>query len=126
MKLRTFRGTASLREFANIIPVNFWFEYPIHRLDDKGILSESPAQGTTKAKNVNNPRCKTKDQSAEEFRNAYAACNMTGEVSVKDMCEYLGCSDKTIYARLKKLNGEFVLEHGLIKPGNPDEQGVSE
>ena len=28
-----WRMECSLREFANFKPVNFWFEYPIHRVD---------------------------------------------------------------------------------------------
>ena len=31
-----WRLESSLREFPNITPVNFWFEYPIHKVDDKG------------------------------------------------------------------------------------------
>ena len=115
-----WRLESSLREFANIIPVNFWFEYPIHRVDDKGILGAMPAQGTSEAGKMKNGKSKSADQAAEEFRNAYAACNMTGTVTVKDMCDYLGCSDKTIYARVKKMDGEFILEKGEIKPGNAD------
>lgn len=118
-----WRLESSLREFANIIPVNFWFEYPIHRVDDKGILGAMPAQGTSEAGKMKNGKSKSADQAAEEFRNAYAACNMTGTVTVKDMCDYLGCSDKTIYARVKKMDGEFILEKGEIKPGNADKQG---
>jgi hypothetical protein len=35
-------------------------------------------------------------------------------VSVQDMMEHLGISDKTVYARLKKMNGEFTLKKGRI------------
>ena len=39
---------------------------------------------------------------------------MDGSVSVQDMMDYLGITDKTVYARLKKLDGEFVLKKGRI------------
>ena len=116
-----WRLESSLREFPNIKPVNFWFDYPIHRIDNSGELGEMPAQGTLMAGRLNNPRCKTSDQAADEFRTAYDICNMDGKVTVQDMMEYLGVTDKTIYARLKKMGGEFILEKGTIKRANTDE-----
>ena len=44
---------------------------------------------------------------------------MDGRVTVKDMCEYLGVIDKTIYSRLKKMGGEFTLDKGIITKTNP-------
>ena len=40
---------------------------------------------------------------------------MTGEVSVAEIADYLGLSVKTMYGRLKKLDGEFILERGIIR-----------
>lgn len=117
-----WRLESSLREFANIIPVNFWFEYPIHRVDDKGILGAMPATGTAEAGKMKNGKSKSADQAAEEFRNAYNACNISGKVTIKDLTDYLGVTDKTIYARLKKMEGEFTLDHGEIKPVNADKK----
>ena len=39
---------------------------------------------------------------------------MDGNVTVSDMMGYLNVSDKTVYARLKKLDGEFILKKGRI------------
>lgn len=39
-----WRLESSLREFENIDPVNFWFEYPIHRLDTTSDLSGCGAE----------------------------------------------------------------------------------
>lgn len=109
-----WRMESSLREFKNIKPVNFWFEYPIHRLDTKGELSESPAEGSWAAGQVKNPNSKSRESAAEEFNSAYQALNLDGSVSVKDMCEYLGVTDKTIYARIQKMEGAYVLRKGKI------------
>ena len=43
-----WRLESNLREFENIEPLNFWFEYPIHRVDEEGILGSRPAQGGMK------------------------------------------------------------------------------
>lgn len=109
-----WRLESSLREFENIKPVNFWFEYPIHRVELGDVLDEMPPQGSYKAGQLKNSRSKTAEECAEEFRNAYQALNLDGKVTVTDMMEYLNVSDKTIYARLKKLRGEFSLKKGRI------------
>lgn len=109
-----WRLESSLREFPNIKPVNFWFEYPIHKVDDKGTLGTMPAQGTPQAGRINNPRSKSSDDAADEFRTAFAALNMDGKVTVKDMAEYMDVIDKTVYARLKKMGDEFTLDKGVI------------
>lgn len=110
-----WRLESSLREFPNITPVNFWFEYPLHRIDTAGTLGAMPAQGTPKASKVNNAKTKSPEAAADEFRTAYNALNVDGKVTVSDMAEYLDVIDKTIYARIRKMGGEFVLEKGAIR-----------
>ena len=110
-----WRLESSLREFPNITPVNFWFEYPLHRIDTAGTLGSMPAQGTPKAAKVNNAKTKSPEAAAEEFCTAYNALNVDGKVTVSDMAEYLDVIDKTIYARIRKMGGEFVLEKGAIR-----------
>ena len=109
-----WRLECSLREFQNFTPVEFWFEYPIHRLDSGTSLHDMPAQGTTAAGRMKNRFSKTSESAGEEFRNAFFAQAMDGSVSVQDMMDYLGITDKTVYARLKKMDGEFVLKKGRI------------
>jgi regulatory protein RepA len=115
-----WRLESSLREFPNITPVNFWFEYPIHKVDENGTLGTMPAQGTPQAGRLNNSKSKTTDDAAEEFRTAFSALNMDGKVTVKDMAEYMGVIDKTVYARLKKMGDEFALDKGVITKKNPE------
>ena len=114
-----WRLESSLREFPNITPVNFWFEYPIHKVDENGTLGTMPAQGTPQAGRLNNSKSKTTDDAAEEFRTAFSALNMDGKVTVKDMAEYMGVIDKTVYARLKKMGDEFTLDKGVITKADP-------
>ena len=119
-----WRLESSLREFENIEPVNFWFDYPVHRIDRKGYLNEMPAQGSFAAGRLKNGRSKTADECAEEFRNAYQVLNLDGKVTVQDMMEYLNVTDKTIYARIKKLGGEFSLKKGRITRNDGASKGV--
>ena len=114
-----WRLESSLREFPNITPINFWFKYPIHRIDDGGFLGSMPAQGSPQAGRLRNGRSKTPEEAAAEFRTAFDALNLDGNVTVKDMAEYLGVIDKTIYNRLRKLSDEFSLENGVITRNVP-------
>ena len=110
-----WRLESSLREFPNIKPVNFWFEYPLHKVDNGGILGGMPVQGSAQAGRAKNGRSKTSAEAADEFRTAYDALNLDGRVTVSDMAEYLNIADKTVYARLGKMNGEFILDKGAIR-----------
>lgn len=109
-----WRLESSLREFPNIKPVNFWFEYPIHRVDTLGELGDMPAQGTPEAGKVRNGKNRSSEDAASEFRRAYDVLNLDGTVTVSDMADYLKCVDKTVYYRLKKMGDEFRLENGVI------------
>ena len=110
-----WRMESSLREFQNFKPVNFWFEYPVHRLEPGDTLSEMPTQGSPEAGRLKNSRHKTAEAAAEEFRIAYQMENMSGTgVTVKDMAAHLGLAERTIRERVNKMNGEFILEGGMI------------
>ncbi|MCL2298886.1 MAG: AAA family ATPase, partial [Firmicutes bacterium] len=41
-----WRIEGTLREFAGFDPINCWFEYPIHKLDDSGALGDIDADGS--------------------------------------------------------------------------------
>ena len=110
-----WRMESSLREFPNFKPVNFWFEYPIHRLDTGEHLEDMPSQGSLEAGRMKNKRSKSKKEANEEFRTGYDVTNMDGNgVTIRQLGEYLGIADRTVRERVKKLNGEFTLEDGKI------------
>ena len=110
-----WRMESSLREFPNFKPVNFWFEYPIHRLDNGEHLEDMPSQGSLEAGRMKNKRSKSKKEANEEFRTGYDVTNMDGNgVTIRQLGEYLGIADRTVRERVKKLNGEFTLEDGKI------------
>lgn len=111
-----WRMESNLREFPNIQPVEFWFEHPIHRLDNASGLTALPAQGTWEAGRLKNHFSKTTADANEEFRQAYAALNMDGEVTVQDMMEYLDLKRRAIYGRIQKMSDEFYVEKSRIYP----------
>ena len=120
-----WRMECSLREFPNFRPINFWFKYPIHRLDTGEDLEELPTQGSPEAGRLKNGRYKTARMAEAEFRDAYCVNNVEGSVAVPDLAKYMDVTDQTIYTRIRKMNGEFILHKGRVyhkdKPPKDDD-----
>ena len=117
-----WRLESSLREFPNFEPVEFWFEYPIHRVDSGEHLKAMPAQGTPEAGRMKNPKSKTANDCNTNFRTAFdILCMGEDSVSMEDMMEYLNLKDKTIYNRVSVLGEEFYVDNRRIYRLNPQE-----
>lgn len=118
-----WRLEASLREFPNFKPVSVWFDYPIHRVDDVGLLGEAHASGSREANKRNNPKYTTAAERLESLRMAYMACSFTGaQVKVADMAEYLGVTDRCVRDRLTEFRRYFNNERGVVTPVKHDSE----
>ena len=108
-----WRMECSLREFENFEPVNFWFEYPVHRVDD-GNLNSAAAEGSAQA-NLNKSGKRT---SAEDRKTAldtaFDVCSDNGIAKVSDMADYAGLNPKTISRYLKEFEEEYKCENGIV------------
>ena len=99
--LTAWRIEGTLREFAKFSPINLWFKYPIHTVDESCILkdlhTESNLPNWQKAveKHKNNAKDK-KEETRIEFENAVNFCNNGEAPTVKQIAECLKLSTKTI------------------------------
>lgn len=96
-----WRIEGTLREFPKFPPVNLWFEFPIHRLDHSGMLSDVQSDADVPAWKRGGEKKKPVDKRQErldKLRNAFDACDMEGkgEVSIADLAEYCGLSRNTV------------------------------
>ena len=93
--LSAWRVSGTLREFAKFKPVNMWFRYPKHEVDEAGILTDietESAQPTWK-KAIEERKKNAKEQKEEqlnEFEIAFTNLEMDGEVLLSDLAEALG------------------------------------
>ncbi len=110
-----WRLESSLREFPNIIPVDFWFSYPIHVVDEKGRLKQTPPQGTKEAALIKNGKLSTPESRLEDLKMAYLACSINGDVSLHDIAEYLGKADRTIRDHLKEFKDVFKVDKNIVR-----------
>jgi RecA-family ATPase len=93
---------ATLREFQSFDPINLWFEYPIHRIDDTDVLkdvkpeAEKPFWEKAKESRRKNAEAE-KVKKHDEFVIAYNNLALNGEaVKMRDLADSLGIQSKTI------------------------------
>lgn len=99
-----WRVEGTLREFPKFPPVQVWFDYPRHRVDDRGILkdleSESAAPAWRKASGKAKVKAKEKAASEKQkFEDAVNNCNMGEPPTLKDLVQWYSDSGKEVTER---------------------------
>ncbi len=111
-----WRIEATLREFPKFTPVNLWFDYPVHHVDNVGSLKDIEPEGEYSWKK-NFSKRKTPEQRKKEkkvsIETAFEACGINGKVTVKDLAEYMGKSEDTIRRTMKE-HGGFWVDDGEV------------
>lgn len=112
-----WRLESSLREFPNFKPRNFWFEYPIHKLDSNGLLASLYSEGDPKGNlTKSGKRNQTPEMRKDDFDNAFSVCSgEQRDCSLDDLASYLGLSERTIRARVDELKGDYEVVKGRVR-----------
>ena len=112
-----WRIEGTLREFPKFAPVNLWFKYPVHNIDNIGVLKDIAVDDGMPTWKKNFSKKKTDAERKTERKNsletAFEACGIDDKVTVKAMAEYMGVSEKTVRRRLKE-HGGFWIDEGQI------------
>ena len=108
-----WRMESSLREFENFTPINFWFEYPIHRLDNSN-LEKANAEGSPLANLSKSGKRTSRDDRREMLDTAFNMCAESGFTHVSDMAEYLGVDEKTIRRYLGEFKQFYKSDRGVV------------
>ena len=118
-----WRVEGILREFPKFDPVNLWFDYPVHRLDDVGSLKDIQLDvEKATAKKTKTPAEKKREKE-EKLMLAFEACDMDGDGKVKltDLAEYMELSLNTVKNYVdesRKLNRESGMAVKTVKNKN--------
>jgi len=121
-----WRVEGTLREYPKFDPVNMWFQYPIHKVDDVGSLKDIQPDGDAhpwqKAAGKRKESAKKERRSkAEEFEDAVNNCNMGEPPTVKDLQDWFSSTGKEVPERtirdwIKRygytLNGGIIIKDG--------------
>ena len=109
-----WRLECSLREFENFAPVNFWFEYPIHRVDTSGELSRAFAEGSAMANLSKSKKYTTADERRASIDSAYQACSVSTPITVEAMAEYLDVTKRCVRDRLNEMKDVYWVKGGIV------------
>lgn len=115
-----WRIEGTLREFPKFAPVNLWFDYPVHRQDNAGVLSdiqpeaERPAWQKA-AENRKKQAAGSRLKKRNEFEIEFSNIEMEGrDVSAQELAGKLGTNPKELLAWLgdtkrqkKELKNDF-------------------
>lgn len=120
-----WRVEGTLREFAKFKPVNMWFSYPVHALDETGVLADIQLEETTQnwKKNLDSKKANEKKKKSADERFAIAMNVLfdgINPVELSEIVEYFSTenkpvSEKTI-RRWVKNNGDFEVKNNQIIP----------
>ena len=102
----SWRVEGALREFPTFPPLNLWFDYPTHRVDDIGSLKDVEPDGERppwqKAmEKRKDPEVKKQDRK-NSIETAFEACSMNEIVTTDSLAEYLGISSRSVWRRLQE------------------------
>lgn len=113
-----WRIDGTLREFPKFKPVDLWFDYPTHSVDHVGVLKDQEAEGDKppwqRAMEKRKPKEKKQKDIKISTENAYDNCSFDGEVTLKNMAEYLTLTEKAVRNRLIQL-GNYDIKNGTVK-----------
>lgn len=120
-KQRTaWRIEGTLREFPKFSPVDLWFDYPVHHLDDVGSLADVGAEGSAPpwqkatARRKGNASKERKDKNLA-LEDAIAQCNYGEPPTKKQVAEYLGITERSVGDRVKMHGGyDFDKNSGTL------------
>ena len=112
-----WRIEGTLREFPKFAPVNLWFKYPVHNIDNIGVLKDIAVDDGMPMWKKNFSKKKTdaerKNKRKNSLETAFGACGIDDKVTVKAMAEYMGVTEKTVRNRLKE-HGGFWIDEGQV------------
>lgn len=111
-----WRVEGTLREYPKFDPVNMWFQYPIHKVDDVGSLKDIEPEGEApawqKATNKRKDKAKQERRSkAEEFEVVVNNCNFGEPPTVKDVVEWYSSTGKEVAERTVR---DWVKKYGYV------------
>ncbi len=115
-----------LRDFKDIDEQKIWFNFPLHYIDDAGILENCHIEGSAEANFAKNPNRHSDDEKRRIIENAF---EMAGPITMEDgsriaktsdMAAFAETTDKTIRKYVSGMPG-YTVERGYIRKMNNEE-----
>ena len=114
--ITAWRIEGTLREFSKFSPVNLYFKYPIHQVDNSGVLQDINTDDKPQWQKAKEARKSPQDKKKERMNAleiAYEALKIDGEVTIKALEEYFTLSKNAVKNRIKE-HPDFDVEKGIV------------
>lgn len=113
-----WRIDGTLREFPKFPPINFWFDYPVHNVDEIGVLKNVETKGekppyTRGLDKIRKQKEQKKQDRKIAVENAFETSGFGDTVTVQQMAEYMGTTEKTARNRIRE-HGGFGIEENIV------------
>lgn len=104
-----------LREFPSPDPINVWFDWPLHYVDNSDDMQALAPQGSSAANLLKSSRrnSSTPDSRATMLDTAFQACSIETPVTLKAMANYIGKGEKTIRNWVEE-SGKYFVKFGCV------------
>ena len=114
-KATPWRVEFVLREFPSPEPINVWFSWPLHYIDDSDEMAALAPQGSATANLMKSSRrsSSTPESRANTLETAYQACSIEKPVTLKAMANYIGKGVKTIRNWIDE-SGKYSVKFGCV------------
>ena len=115
-----WRIDMTLREFPKPKPLNLWFDYPIHKLDRDGVLTDAKSESEIPAyvKGIEGRKKQAanhRQSTAEKFETAYSAlCDEDHTPSMSEIATYFGKPITTIRDWAKRAGYTIDKNRGVV------------
>lgn len=110
-----WRVEGSLREFSNFRPFSCWFAFPIHLLDENGVLNEYFSKGSTGANFSKRSNFSTKSSRLADLDVAFGFLAINGQVSLDELASFMNKSAKTVRRHIEEFGNQYFIENSIVK-----------
>lgn len=121
-KRSAWRIEGTLREFPRFDPVNLWFDYPIHYVDNVGSLKDIDAEGSAppwqKGSSSNKKHAmKRKETKLEKIENALQMSDLDGKATTSKLAEYFSVTPSTVRKWIAEYQEDLFIDKndGVVK-----------
>lgn len=115
-----WRIEGTLREFPKFQPANLWFNYPVHTVDQSGALGDIQPEESAPSWKRNFKKKKTPEEAKNERKEnletqfeSLKSFHEDGKVTVKELAESMGTTERTVRNRIKEHEG-FWIDEGNV------------
>ena len=110
-RLTAWRIDGTLREFPKFKPIDMFFNYPVHVMDSRKILTDAKAEGTPKPKKSRKER--ELEKKMEIVKTYEMQKSFSDVVTVKTLAEQLQVSEKTVRRYINCIK-ELEVKDGFV------------